>query len=520
MHDAVPVAGAAPVARGGCWLGALGAAAGLLAAAPGQAASIFIDSSITARETATNNANYGIGPLSQSDDLTELVPAIVLRSVSPRLTVNGNLMVDAIDYRRDTEPDRVLPNGGFEGLLDVYDGHFYVDAAASASQYRAAIFGVNPEVPTTYDTFTTTNERLSPIYKGALPGGVLFVVRADESWIRGLGSGSGAADIDSNLARESLDMDSAPRPFGWSAHAESSQTSYIATDIPTTRETLARFIAKGAFAEEWILGLRAGVEQENFLRNTGARAIAGAGLDWQPSQRTSLEVDAERRFFGAGWTYAVKHVVSTFGLELQGGRDVLTTAESIFATPATGHDMAQLVDAMLLSTTPDPIERAREVQQLLAQQELPDSNAAAYKVFEPTPVQITEHRGALTWIGRRNSASLSAYAVRTVLPGDISPAYVSPDFVGENAQRGLALSLSHRLTEDTTLTGIGRVTITDGVGATKGLYTRQNSLSLQLTHRLGPRTDVFAGARVQAIESDVTAQARERAVLVGATHHF
>jgi uncharacterized protein (PEP-CTERM system associated) len=496
-------------------------AAALLCAGPAPAA-VFVDPSLVVRETATSNANYGVGPAAESDDLTELIPAIVLRAVDPHLTVNGNLAVDAVDYRRRSEPNRVLPSGGFEGILQTLDDHFYVDAAISMAQYRSSIFAASPDSPTTYNTFTSGNARVSPIYKALLPGGVLLVLRADQSWMRGVGvAGSlGASDVDSNLARESVDLDSVPHPYGWSAHAETSATSYLSSGIAATRETLARGIAKATWAEDWILGLRLGVEQENFLTSTAARAIYGAGLTWQPSARTSLELVDERRFFGNGWTYGFRHTESRLGINLSGGRDVLTTAESILALPALGHDMSALLDAMLLSSTPDPIERARAVQQLLAQQNLPAANAAAFEAFEPTPVLVTSHRAALTWLGRESALSLSLYDVRTQLPGDLAAAVIVPGFSGENVQRGALLMLSRHLSPYTTVSASGTVTITDGLGSTNGSYTRQNGLTAQVNHHLGPRTEFFVGARLQAIESDVTPQAREKAAFVGAGHHF
>ncbi len=493
----------------------------LLTAATARAAGLYYDPSLLVRETITDNANFGVGPVAARDDITELMPSLVVRSIGENLTLDGRLSADGIDYRYRTEPNRVLPNGGISGELQAFDGHFLLDAAAMAGQNLDSIFLANSAAATSYNTFTTGNFRLGPAIKGQLPGGATYTLRADDSLIRGFGgTASGAPGVDTNLARGTLDVDALPRPLGWTVHGQTSETSYQTGQVPISRESLGRVILKGQMEGQLVLDVRGGVEHENFLSDEATHALEGAGLTWQPSPRTKVDVQAEHRFFGTYWDYGARHSTPNIGINLTGSQDVLTTAEVIFSQPSLGHDMAALLDAMLMESVPDPIERARAVQELMVQQSLPEANASAAQTYEPTPMRVASHRGVLTWLGREDAVDVSYYEVRMRLPYLISSAFVPAGFTGENLQRGTSLTVIHHLGPFTNVSVTGGEHRVDGLGATNGQYTRGDALTLQLNRRFATHTDFFLGGRLQAVEFSALPATREKAGFLGASHHF
>lgn len=500
----------------GAWLAWLT----LFGVAPAAADSLFLQPALIARETVTSNANFGTELTSQGDVLSELIPSLVMRSIGKNLTVDANFFVDAIDYLHGSEPNRALPNGGIDALFKALDQHLFIDASALAAQSLSNVFAASPQGASTYNTFTTVNYRLSPYFKGELPGGVFYVLRNDNGWVRANGSGSSAL-ADTQLTRGSVDIDKLPKAFGWNVHVETDDTVYTESNIFATHESVARLTLKAAVDPELVVGLRGGAEKENFLIDTGRRAIWGAELHWRPQDRTDVNMYGERRFFGAKWDFDVKHNVNRFVLNIDGDRDVLTSAQATFALSPSGHGMADMLDAMLLVSVPDPIERARQVQELLSQEGLSGAIASAVPIYDATPVLITRYSAAITWLGRRDAVSFAFYDLYTQFPSGMLPPLVALESAfGENDQRSFALTITHHLTPNLSLSAYGRISMIDGLAASTGDYTRQNAGTLQLTDSLTPRTDVFGGVRLQAIESNVTPQAREKAAFIGVGHRF
>ena len=508
-----------PTACSALRLTALGAYVGaLFAATPAAADNLFVAPSILWRETYTSNAAFGIAPEAKSDLISELVPSIVLFGLTKNLQVSLNLVLDAIDYRHRTEPDAVLPNGGADLSFQGLDRHFFVDAAAIANQGRENVFAATPLAPSTYNEFTVEGYRLSPYFKGELPGEMVYVLRSDNALERSFGNL--APTVDARLALQSIDLDHVPHPLGWTLHAESSETQYTDSTVPILRQELGRAILKVAPDPQIVVSARGGIERENYLLSTGPWAIYGGGLEWRPSDRTSFEAIGERRFFGTEWDYGIKHREQALTVSVAGGRDVVTSAQTVFALPIGG-DMAALLDSILVPTHPDPVERASAVQALLAQQNLPQTLAAGSTIYASAPVLLTSNKAALVWLARRDTVSLSIYDMRTqVLPGNLSALLTAVTESDQNDQRGIDLTLTHHLTPYTSVSADGRESKIEGIGSTSGVYTRQNAATVQLNNSLSPRTGAFVGIRVQAIESNVTPNARERAVLAGLRHQF
>lgn len=182
--------------------------------------------------------------------------------------------------------------------------------------------------------------------------------------------------------------------------------------------------------------------------------------------------------------------------------------------------MAALLDSMLMESVPDPIQRARAVQELMVQQSLPEANASAAQTYEPTPMRVSSNRGVLTWLGREDAVDVSFYEVRMRLPHLIASSFIPAGFTGENLQRGVSLTVIHHFgpfTNASVTAGEHRV---DGLGATNGQYTRGDAVTAQLNRRFGLHTEFFVGGRLQAAEFSALPATREKAGFLGASHHF
>ena len=81
--------------------------------------------------------------------------------------------------------------------------------------------------------------------------------------------------------------------------AERSKTQYQGEFLPLITD-IARALVNVAVVDTFRMGLRVGVERDNFLTDPGWHSIYGGQLSWRPSERTALDFDAEKRFFGNG----------------------------------------------------------------------------------------------------------------------------------------------------------------------------------------------------------------------------
>ena len=115
----------------------------------------------------------------------------------------------------------------------------------------------------------------------------------------------------------------------------------------------------------------------------------------------------------------------------------------LFELPTAGN-VASSLDAILTERFPDPAERARQVQDLIARQGLPSSLPDGVNIFSESPNVVTSYSGSLALIGVRNTLALTLYYVKTITLPD---AALPPTFIdfNNNVQKGVSLSLSHRL---------------------------------------------------------------------------
>jgi len=205
---------------------------------------------------------------------------------------------------------------------------------------------------------------------------------------------------------------------------------------------------------------------------------------------------------------------------MAGWRDVVTTAQTVLLLPPGG-DMAGLLDAMLTPSYPDPVERAAAVQAMMALQNLPQTTAGGSTIYTTIPMLVTSNKAALTWLGRRDAVSLSGFVLRTQdVPSGMNPEYNVGAETAQTQQVGGDLTATHHLTPFTSVIAGGVASKIEGIGLTSGQYTKEYALTLNLAHLFSLRTTGFVGTRLQAIISNVTPDAREKAVLIGLNHRF
>ena len=167
--------------------------------------------------------------------------------------------------------------------------------------------------------------------------------------------------------------------------------------------------------------MRGGYERTNYTRTEESGPIYGAELEWRPGPQTRIGGFWEHRFFGPSYQFDASSRHRRLATNLSASRSVATYPQLIMELPATG-DVSGLLDAILTARFPDPVERAQQVQDLIARQALPSSLPGGVSIFSRNANIFTSASGTLALIGVRNTLALKLYYLKTeVLPDAAIP---------------------------------------------------------------------------------------------------
>lgn len=492
-------------------------------AAPQASAQPFtLEPGLRGQLTYSTNAGFEASGADEPDLIVELAPSITLRGGGARLRASGTMEFVGLWYERGTQRDRVLPNGSLALTLEAIERRLFIEAAVAARQEQVDPFGVRPEGFSTVNNRTAVQYRLSPYLEGQFSPTIRYRLRSDNTYTRTHPADTAATDTDGYLGRQVAELERVPRPLGWRLSYE--RTDRRLDDPASSRETLqvARLALRWQVTEQLALGLRGGYETNDFLalEYEDDRFIGGE-IEWRPTERTLLRGYVEDRVFGTGWSASFSHRMPWLAWDLTTDRGLFSAQEVLLLAPA-GTDVAALLGALLTTRIPDPVQRDAAVQDLIQRGRLPAAFGRDTNIYAERVSLLTSLRGSIALVGLRNSLTLSGFRARTE---DLATLGLAPSLgplasATNNEQRGVGLTYALTVTSVDVLSLGGTRSTTTGLGALAGEQTRQSAATLRWTRRAGPRTGLFAGARYQVVDSNVSGDSDETAVFAGFTHRF
>lgn len=489
-----------------------------LAVSPVQAQTWGLELGVSSELTWTSNSSFGVAA-GESDTILELRPRMRVFGEGARLRLSGSASVGGLAYARRTQPNTVEPTADLSARLEAIERLFFVEIGYRAAQTSENPFGVRADAGSSTNRVTTSQWRFSPIIEGAAGGDVRYHLRSDNTWTRAIGGTDAAisAGAGGYFGRHAVAVEHDPRPFGWRLEADRSYTRFDDPAEPTLAITTARAILNYAVTEEWSVGARGGRERNNVAaEDLRSRTIYGLETRWQPTPRTTLSAFREKRFFGSGWDFAFAHRRPRLAWTIGLSRGVDTTPQALLDLPATDN-VTGLIDAMFTTRFPDPVERARAVQDFIAKQGLPSSTQGPISLFAPRFSLVTGRRASLSLLGARDTLTFSGFSTRTEDALDQGTLAIGAPATN-NTQRGGSMVLSHRLSPLTALSltlDWSRIRALDAPDE-----TTQQGLRVHFTIQAAPLTSTFVGGRWRKIDSNVAAEGREGAVFMGLDHRF
>lgn len=494
-----------------------------VAGQPAMADTLRVETNARATAVASNNVAMSNSGSAESDVVLTVSPRIQLTGLGGGYRLEGDIGFDGVSYLARTRGDHLYPNARLGLNAEVVNQLLYVDTAVDANATARTPFGVLDDGVTTQNRSTVTRERISPYLRREIGANALLLVRSDNSWTQtsnafGASGNTLRSDVHAHTASYSL----LPRPLGLHVQLSrlDSQTNntLVANNGQVTFDA-ARLSLLWAPASDYYLGLTGGRDRGAYGNTDTSGTLSGVIVRWLPTPRTDLYASAEKRFFGTGWDGRFTHRSPFMVVSAAVNRDASTYAADVASISAES-SVAALLDASLTTRITDPQARQQAVNDTIRQLGLPRSLSGAVNVTSLFARLNQRADVSVALLGTRHAVMLRVFQQTTqdlLGPGD-----VVTDITSANArQRGASVTVSRRLSPDTTADVGGTYARAVGFGVTEGIRTVNKSMRLGLSHNLSPRTTVNGGVRYRQLESTRGAtSAQETAVFVGASHRF
>ncbi len=476
--------------------------------------------SVALQETLTNNVNLQPSGQAKGDLVTELTPQLTISEKGARSSLQGSIAAPIVLYARTgSENNTVYPSVNLIGNVEAVEKFFYLDGAVQVSQQFLTPFAATPAslANATDNRYTSSSYRVTPYIQGVTSGGTRYELRNNNVWTNL--SGAPIATNNAYYDEWKGTVASLIAPFGWSVDGDWNSVKF------NDQEPMITALGRGRLFYQADPQLRfdvdGGYEDNRYPFSDYRGAIYGAGIQWNPTPRTRIVGNWEHRFFGGSYLFTLDHRSTLSSVNLLFSRNITSYPQQFLGIPATGNVQA-LLNQILTSRIPDATQRQDFINQLITDRGLPSSLSGPVNLY--TQQIALQENASITFgiLGARNNIFLTAfrlYQEPIAGSGTPLPPGLASVAVNDNTQSGGSLTWTHNLTPRVTLnvtaTGLQTVANSPLVGK-----TNQGIASLSVTAPLSTLTSLFAGARYQALRSDVTPDYNEVAAFAGFNYMF
>jgi uncharacterized protein (PEP-CTERM system associated) len=495
---------------------------GLLSATfAATAATSSITPTLDLQSTVTSNVLASEGAQGKKELINSASPGLIVDLRAGGFTAAGNGRVTWVHYTRHSQPDKVMPNGQGAAKWLLPDANAGIESTASANQVKSTFLARGSTTPTTLDTYTNASVGVAPFVRHQFTPNLTFDGKLSRRQTITVGEGSGL-DVrpKSRVTDDRLSLAQTPQPAGWRLEW-THQATYTQQMIgPSLDEEALRLVAQHAPWPELTVGLSLGQARsqvENFVTQDQPR---GLQMDWRPSERTRLQGQVERRYYGNGWKIAASHRSPWFALQFAADRAPTTYAAAIGTVPP-GSSLKDLYSAMLTTRIPDPVERAQVVDELMTRRQLSGGATGSGDLYDQRARLLQRTTGSLAFMGRRDVVTVAAGLTRSSpLSADADPLLsLSGQATKEyhfDAQANHLLSPTMSMSGGVRWTRAWLIRQADGVG----VLSRDFSWRLGLNSNLSASTTATLSLRRQIAHAPAPNNTNETAASLALMHRF
>ena len=488
-------------------------------ASPGRvrATEWTFSSGANASLTLTNNVALAPPGQQQADAVLALSVPLGLHRDGPRVKLQADYVPTVFLYAKNNDANYV--QNYLRGLMSVeaINDFFFVDAIAKILPGYISPVLARPEsgASITQNQTQQTTLGVSPYIRHGSDTDWNYLIRNDNYWT--VYNTSGLSNSVTNAMSADLVSPAARLRYGF-------DYAYLYTGFETPptsyNQEVGRVRPIVTVTPRLNVSARLGYETNDYSPTNRSGPVYGAGARWTPTPRTTLDGFLEHRFFGPSYRLDLSHRTRLTSWRLSGTRNVYTAQDQgLTLQPPT---MAEVLNDTLRSQIPDSAERDRAVQQFMQQAGLPQVLTQPYSFYTNVPYVSQQWTGSVGLLGKRNSFELRFLwqedQPATSTSGPLPSGTVAYSQV---LQRGFTASFTHQLSplSAIALTGNRLYSLAATTPSAPETESIQNTLVLNLTRQLSPKTDASIGLRWANFQSDVTPY-HERAVLAALLHRF
>lgn len=507
------------------FLQVLGAAVGgvALQLTPGAAAAqkLKLDLSLGSQVVVSSNAARAAG--GRSDLMLDLMPSVRVQSHGSGLRLDMTVGAIGRVHAQGTADNRIEPQVDIKGTAQVIEGWVALDGTVSATSASTDPFG---EQGARQDELPAEARRryqagLTPRLRRELGEDWVLQGASAHTWQRTDDpQGTVGSRETTHLEDTSLRVERRARPLGVSAEVRRQRQFNDAALRNGTVLAIdaARVGASYRVAPNLVAGLVAGRERSSYLTRDDSDNLYGLNLEWSPNERTWFRGAAEHRFFGQAYDMAFSHRSPFMAISASLSRQP-SVGTSTLGVGTAGSSVASLLDGLLTTRIPNPIDRSAAVNRLITERGLPPTLGQATEVFDQTPQLVRNGAVSLVLLGVRHTVALSVFSQKAEelrRDGELSLGLSGSDF----RQRGASAVFSRRLSPTMTASLSVDRSITDGIGARAGDHTDEWRARSELSVALGPRTQAVVGLGRTLVRSNRIGNFNETRAQVGLMQNF
>lgn len=437
------------------------------------------------RATFTDNAALQPEPRKTSQFIIEAAPGFEARYKGPRLIGKADYRLRHYGQLHDKVAGTRRNSHSLNSMAraELVDEMVFVDAAATISQVGISPFGQEPNGYSSANSTDVKTWRISPYAINRLGNFAISELRYTKDGVSGGNTGLG--DTLGDTASVSLRSGRAWQDVGFIANA-SEQTIRDKVRNDTHVKTGNFNLSYQLFRT---LNVTAGRNYDSYDYESLGGANGGngwnAGFTWTPSRRTSLTVNNGQRYYGPSRLVKAYHRSRRTVWSLTYD-DSVTSTRANFLLPSAV-DTASLLDGLLTPNFPDPVERARAVEEYIRASGLPPSIIDNINFFSNRFSLQKQLRASMAFRAARTNVIYSAFRVRrealsTSAADSVLQGTSTSSMMDNVDQVGLSASLQYALNSRSQLSLL--TDIADNESLTTGLKTRSSSVRLSLRQRL------------------------------------
>lgn len=464
---------------------------------------------LSVTQTLTDNYQGSGSAGRRSESITTVSPGLRISSRSGRVVGSLDYSFNGLIYGRDSEASNVQHRLAANGRGELIPGHLDLNMGATISRQPRSAFDLQSADGSLTDRNQAEVRRLSvqPVLYGNL--GTWVAARA----VGNASATDGGSEAGTRGRGLSLSLSPARSGglVGWGLEASRQITDFEGGRRTTNDRFIASVVAQPDVDLQ--LGLRVGTERSD-LASLDTRRFDnwGASLRWTPTPRTRVAIDGDRRDFGNAHSVSVEHRMRRSVLRFTDTRSLNDGRTQSSGGTMTAYD---LFFELFAAQEPDPVARESLVRAFLEQNGV-DPDAVLGGGFLTSAITLQRRQElSLALTGQRTTFVVSAYRTDTERADPLSSGQ-DDLIVGPVHQRGLGVTVAHRLTPVSSLTlGLSSQRTSGGAGAANGL----DSVQLGWATRLNDRSSLSLTVRHSEYEDTVDPYT-ENAVLAAFSRRF